>query len=1061
MAKKTYSEYKFVDVSWEDAEAGRRSNKWKRILMSELDQFRNDYFGYNSFCTIQRFKNPLHAPNEPMYIPLYFDIDSSRDLPELIKHYNFRPESDDKEKLAIDNFKEFDIELNDSTIESLEAKNKDNKWNANLEISKRDAIRIVEYFNVIGIPFDYMKIYFSGKKGFHILISPQIFDIKPSSDLNQVFKFIALYLNKKLNLQALDYGSIYSSRRMLRLPNSVHQGTGLHKIQLTYEELTDLDAYGIRELAKAPRKEFEVKNKNVIDPAKDWFWEKYQEWEEAEKLKGEQIVVKDTILKEMKDYPACVQDILDNSIKKSGDRNKATMALASYFKDIGLSQKETEAILIPWAEKIPDNLTSANKHLRKINTITVVKSIYEGEHYHFACPFIKSLHGGSKDPVACGGKVCPLHEDYRIEQQPAEKVHLSDTAKAEYTNKKVVFDCLVSGKLDAPYIVPKKVVYRCPNDSCQKSVDCDVGQHGGVMEKEFHDGDRFLIEAPRLTDKYLVGILKQRSGTPGKCDHLGLDIVEYVNIEELLVVPMAERIKQYNTDEGEKYTDEHGKEYVARKIYYANGKIHANKHYRFEGFVYPHPKTQFGTVLANKGEPKQDSIDSFELTEEMKESFKVFQQQPGETIEDRAQLITDDLANNVTNIWERNLAMWGILMVYHSPLSFYFQNQLMKRGWLETVIVGDTGMGKTQMVERFIDFCGLSEMISGESASRTGITYRLEQSGDTWFISWGRYPLNDKKLLVLDELTGLEPDDFGKMTEARSSGVLRVDRVVNAETNARTRLIMLTNPRYGKQISEFMHPVESLKQIFPEAADIRRLDFAIFMGTKDVSKDVLNRDFQKSKKQLISSQTMHDHIQFVWSRKPEDFILTEEAEKLILKKAHYMGEKYGSADDIPLVSPADQRNKLARLAHSCAAVLHSVDETGEKIVTTEEHVEFVCDYLEAIYDDKNFRYNAYTQKMRQESDLTEEEKERVQQELAKLDYADVGELSKEIVWAFANNDLLKPQELQDMFNADREIINARIAILVRNNFIKRTRNGFKKLPKFVEYIEQEVNTDAQ
>lgn len=1063
--KPDIAQFCYVDVHWEDPRSGKRAPKWKRIPITEVPSFQQQNANYNVFSTIQRFKNPVHTVPELTYMPLFFDLDSDRSAIQLMQMGRLdvelaKPHLTKEEQAHLHNYLTMDIELDDKTLgkirAKLDTKLKNEIWNGNLAVSQSDALKLTTFFReTLGLTPEDIRVFFSGKKGFHILVSAVALGIEPHTDLHLIFKFIALYLMEQLKLEALDYGSIYGSRRMLRIVDSIHQGSRLFKIELTHAELA-LDVEKIRELAKAPRGNlYPEVNEQLNEVAHTWYAELKKQWSDTEKARNQPIEIKDKVLAEMDDYPVCVQDILDNGIKKTGDRNKATMALASYFKDIGMSIKETEDILLEWVQKIPKELTSATDTSRRASTITAIRTIYNDDKYHFACPFIRSLHGERKgrdyDPVACAGRACPLHDDHRIELEPAIKLHLSDAAKADYTGKKISFDCLVSGKLDTPYIVPKKVKYMCFSaDTCDK--ECIIHDYAGYMEREFHENERVLIEATHQNDNNLKGILRHYSGA--SCKKIVVEVEDHVNVEELLVVPMAERVTTIDQGDGDYVeVDETGKEYVARKVYYVGGKIIPNQYYEFEGYVYPHPKNQFGTVLSQKYTPKQDSISSFQLDPEVIEQFKVFQVQPGEAVIDRVELLLQDITENVTMVWERDEVLLGVVLTYHSALTFDFQDQRLKRGWVETIVVGDTGMAKTQLVQNFAEYAGLGEFASGESASRTGLIYRLEQIGERWFITWGKYPLNDRKLLIIDELTGLSEDDLGKMTEARSTGVLKVDRAVNAETNARTRLILMSNPRNGKQLFQFTHGVEALKYIFPEASDIRRLDLALFLATKDVPKTVLNRKYKKPAKQLIPSSLMKNSILWAWSRKPEDIVITEPALDRILDIAGQLGDIYGPAEDIPLVSPADQRMKLARLAVALAAFLHSTDENHEKVIVLPEHVDFINMYLRSVYDAKNCRYNVYADNARAEGDLSPEEVVEVKEKLQKYDVEDALNVSQEMLELFRRNDVLKAQELQDMTGFGREIINPRLAVLVKYNFLKRTRNGFRKLPKFIEFLD--------
>lgn len=1042
----------YVDVHWENN--GKRAQKWKRIKIEEIGTFQQENSNFNVFATIQQFKNPVHTSPELAYMPFYFDLDSNNGLVELLDKGRIDFEDPDIPPLTaeeIQHIKNYrDMQISIPNVKTLEKKLKLPVWNGNLNNSREDALKILDFLKKeLTLPEEDVRVFFSGKKGFHILVNPVALGVRPSTELHHIFKYTALFLREKLQLETLDYKSIYSSRRMLRLPNSLHQGSRLFKVELSHEELT-IPIRQLTELASQPRESIEEHQSQENDVAREWYENLINGYNASERAKNVKIEIKDDVLVSMKDYPVCVRDILDNGIKKSGDRNAATMALTSYFKDIGTPMNQTENILVDWAMKIPDDMTSAEGNTRKASTITAIRTIYNSDMYHFGCPFIRSLHGerrGMKyDPVPCAGRICPLHDDHRIETEPAQKLHLSETAKSEYTGKKVSFDCLVSGKLDTPYIVPKKVSYICNHvDGCTK--ECVMHDFAGFFEKEFSENERVLIEATHQNDNNLKGILRFYSRA--SCNKVGVTVDEYINIEELLVVPMAERVFA----KGDVEIDETGKEYVSRKVYYVGNRIQTNQHYEFEGFVYPHPKNQFGTILSQKCVPKQDSVASFEVTDEIKEQFKVFQVAKKESVVDRMDFLLDDLTKNVTRIWQREEALMALLLTYHSVLTFKFQEENQPRGWMEMCLIGDSGQAKTHLVEKISDFIGLGERASGESSSRTGLIYRLEQMGERWFITWGKYPLNDRKMLIIDELTGLAEEDLSKMTEPRSTGVLRVDRIVNAETNARTRLVFMTNPRYGKQLFEFTYGIESLKTVFPEASDIRRLDLAVFMATKDVPKSVLNQKYSPPEEQHVTSEALKNSVLWAWSRRSDDIVITEPALDTVLEISGYLGDKYGSAEDIPLVSPADQRIKLARIAIAVACMVHSTDANHQKVIVKPEHVEFVRDYLETVFDAQNCRYDVYAMNAEDEGNLIAEEADDMRNMLDKMDTEDSVPASREILELFRRNDALKSQEILDMSGYDKLVVNARVSLLAKHNFLRKTRNGFKKLPKFIAFLD--------
>lgn len=102
--------------------------------------------------------------------------------------------------------------------------------------SFRDASRLCDYLRS-HVPSDYIRLYFTGSKGFHVEVEALALGVSPGLDLHQVFRSIAESLRDELDLTTLDF-SVYDPRRMWRLPYSKHQKTGLYKIDLPMKIFT-------------------------------------------------------------------------------------------------------------------------------------------------------------------------------------------------------------------------------------------------------------------------------------------------------------------------------------------------------------------------------------------------------------------------------------------------------------------------------------------------------------------------------------------------------------------------------------------------------------------------------------------------------------------------------------------------------------------------------------------------------------------------------------------------------------------------------------------------------
>lgn len=180
-----------------------------------------------------------------------------------------------------------------------------------------------------GIQIDYCRLYFSGNKGFHILIPTPLFGFEPSKTLNLTIKKLVAKVSENI----LNYDlSLYDKLQVYRLPHTQHSSSDLFKIPLYYNELGKGYDY-IAELAQKRRLKFDYpeypteSDKNLIELA--------EESEEASK-KTAMNDVSDTIYtdRELHNIPQfrkrCILHML-NGVGE-GTRDEVAIRLAAHFK---------------------------------------------------------------------------------------------------------------------------------------------------------------------------------------------------------------------------------------------------------------------------------------------------------------------------------------------------------------------------------------------------------------------------------------------------------------------------------------------------------------------------------------------------------------------------------------------------------------------------------------------------------------------------------------------------------------------------------------------------------
>ena len=122
-----------------------------------------------------------------------------------------------------------------------------------LELARRTYRLLAERWRV---PAAAIHVYFSGSKGFHLLIDVQAFGrVAPAHDLHRVFSRVRLQILRALpdSARYLFDLTIGDKVRLLRLPNTRHAGSELYKVALDSAELLSCSVDEIYTLARGPR----------------------------------------------------------------------------------------------------------------------------------------------------------------------------------------------------------------------------------------------------------------------------------------------------------------------------------------------------------------------------------------------------------------------------------------------------------------------------------------------------------------------------------------------------------------------------------------------------------------------------------------------------------------------------------------------------------------------------------------------------------------------------------------------------------------------------------------
>jgi len=562
-------------------------------------------------------------------------------------------------------------------------------------------------------------------------------------------------------------------------------------------------------------------------------------------------------------------------------------------------------------------------------------------------------------------------------------------------------------------------------------------------------GEKEFIESCMSSDTQVIGFLRHRICPFGQKPHL--EILEKSTVREFFA---TQRTKRFFSQIGKVGIDERGSELVERKVYFVSDEFVRPQSYFATGYIRTHPKTQQVCLLATKLEPIEEEYESFVLNDESKNSLKQIQELGPEKL-------IKILSEEILYLRHRSELILVILLAYCSPLRIYF-NRINTRGWINVVIVGDSGTAKTASVARLADFMGIGDIVSGLSASRTGITYGLKEHAQKgWMIKIGRYPANSRKIVCIDEIQYIKERDVRTLGKAMEEGFLTIDRIAEKTLESMTRLIALANPKEDKVMDDLMFGCEGLRDLFDKPI-IRRFDLALCLTHGEIESKELNLPNIKVVSEKISSKMLRDLIFWIWTRPSKLIKISKKTTEKILDWSTILTEKFGDAADVPLVAPGDFANKLARISTAYAALCVSTNNGYETIDVLPEHVETSAKMINFIYSGESFGLKEYSEIARQKTQLTDYDEIKTmiekmkKNEVHSRDPVQPRETSRieKLLFLFKMHDTIRRRDIADYLNCEERAAADKIRVLSKLNLVDSGSQGYFRKPKLIKFLRR-------
>lgn len=417
----------------------------------------------------------------------------------------------------------------------------------------------------------------------------------------------------------------------------------------------------------------------------------------------------------------------------------------------------------------------------------------------------------------------------------------------------------------------------------------------------------------------------------------------------------------------------------------------------------------------------------------------------------RIEDICDDLSNNVTKIFLRPDLHLAFLITYCSVLHYKMSGKI-NYGIINCLLAGDSSQGKSQIGEEIIKFLNLGVIHDFGNSKRTGLIGALEQMGANkkWFIRWGVIPLNDRQLVILEELKAADEEIMQKLRSMRSKKEAEITGVVTRKTPARTRMVMISNPRSStKDVEGYDFGIKIIKELMGHLEDCRRLDFAMVVGKQEMDAD------QRDKMLLETGDTPPKYtaelwrklILWIWTRQVDQVVFEDGYREDCLERAKKLYNTFTEA--IPLVDSGSMRHKLTKIAIAIAAMTYNTDgDNYEKLLVQKVHLEYAHDFLVRIYSTEACGYKTFSDDDKYSRVLREADKKYLKGRLLQMKWP------RDIVEQLLHAEEIDRNDLMDWCDLIQEMAQSLLGDFVRKRALFRNGYRYERSPGFTRFLKQ-------
>ena len=324
---------------------------------------------------------------------------------------------------------------------------------------------------------------------------------------------------------------------------------------------------------------------------------------------------------------------------------------------------------------------------------------------------------------------------------------------------------------------------------------------------------------------------------------------------------------------------------------------------RFNNFIY-----------GNYIEPLEQEFEELHIDEEDEEKIIELAKSP-----DIYQKIIESTAPSIRGYFEVKEA---IAFQLFGGTAKVLEDKTHIRGDMHILIVGDPGIGKSQILKYVSKLAPRGIYTSGKGTSGVGLTaaaVRDDLGG--WSLEAGALVLGDKGNVCVDELDKMREEDRSAIHEALEQQTISIAKAgIMATLNSRCSVLAAANPKFGR----FVRYKSIAEQIDLPSPILSRFDLIFIIEDKpnaerdhDLAGHILKIHQDSTIPYVIEPELMRKYI--AYARKSVQPTLTKEAAEVL--QDFYVTMRSGAIDEeSPVPITARQLEALVRLAEASARI---------------------------------------------------------------------------------------------------------------------------------------------